>query len=187
MAWVFGHHNAHLLLPSEEWKSFLVIHKANLTAKVARCRTAHAYECRKSSENRHGRHRDLGKKIQPHQKKGFDRFALTGWTVTRASKRAGLRIHIYNTWAGGPQKGHEMLCHLHTCLNDQIKIKKKKIEQSMQSLCGAERKEHRGNYQRWQDFSAPNRACPCWCKHWTTYVPLPTECKKKSVRKDNWN
>lgn len=128
MAWVFGHHNANLLLPSEKWKSFLVIHKANLTAKVARCRTAHAYECRKSSENRHGRHRDLGKKIQPHQKKGFDRFALTGWTVTRASKRAGLRIHIYNTWAGGPQKGHEMLCHLHTCLNDQIKKKKNRTE-----------------------------------------------------------
>lgn len=57
---------------------------------------------------------------------GFDRFALTGWTVMRASKRAGLRIPVYNTRAGGPQKGREMLCHLHTCLNDQILKKKKK-------------------------------------------------------------
>lgn len=64
---------------------------------------------------------------------GFDRFALTGWTVMRASKRAGLRIPVYNTRAGGPQKGREMLCHLHTCLNDQI-LKKKKKKQSMRSL-----------------------------------------------------
>lgn len=44
----------------------------------------------------------------------------------RASKQEGPRIHIYNTPADGPEKGHEMLRRLHTCLNDQTKKRKEK-------------------------------------------------------------
>lgn len=94
--------------------------------------------------------------------------------------RAG-REFTYTTLADGPQKGHETLRHLHTCLNDQIK---KKVPKSMRSLCGAKHKEHKGSYQRWQDFSAPTRAY-LLAQALDYLVPLPTECRKMRVVRNN--
>lgn len=40
----------------------------------------------------------------------------------------------------------------------QKRGKRREVPKSTRSLSGAKRKEHKGSYQRWQDFSAPTRA-----------------------------
>lgn len=67
----------------------------------------------------------------------------------------------------------------------RLKKKKKKNTQGVHDCYVAKCKEHRGNYQRWQDFSAPTRACRLVRAldylHTAAYRMEKEECSKKQL------